>query len=555
METNLGRAAGRPGSVPGNVVPRYPRIQIPKNLVVHMPMQPQEEIEVHIRASYPILYVVTWEEERVSNAISEIADKVKRPRRSWSLTQGLKPTGIDSGLENTRLPAEIQVLTHILGVKDPAIFQLKDFHAYMNDARVIRLLRDAAGKLRSKNQTIVITAPILKLPPELEKDITVVEYPLPGEGEIEEVVDVALEAWKGKDSVDTNLPKEDRERIVQSCLGLTLDEIESVLARSLVEKKKLDVNVILEQKKQIVRKSGLLEYYPVQESMKDVGGMEFLKEWLKKRASSFTEKAREFGLPAPKGVLLLGVQGCGKSLVAKAIASTWNLPMLRMDVGRIFGSLVGQSEENIRRAIRVAESVAPCILWADELEKGFAGTQSSGVSDGGTTARVFATFLTWMQEKTKPVFMVATANDVSKLPPELLRKGRFDEIFFIDLPDTEERKEIFSIHLKKRNRDPNNFDLDALARATSGFSGAEIEQAVIASLFSAFDAGRELTQQDMMDEAKNAVPLSRMMEEDIQELRAWAKLRARPAGHNDDDNPRTPVLVGDEGLEPPTSSL
>lgn len=518
-------------------------------------MQPQEEIEVHIRANYPILYVVTWEEERVSDAISEIADKVKRPRRSWSLTQGLKPTGVDSSLENTRLPAEIQVLTHILGVKEPAIFQLKDFHAYMNDPRVIRLLRDAAGKLRSKNQTIVITAPILRLPPELEKDITVVEFPLPGERDVQELIDVALNAWKGKNTVDTNLSEEMRERIVQSCLGLTIDEIESVIARSLVEKKRLDVDVILEQKKQIVRKSGLLEYYAPQEKMSDVGGMEYLKEWLKKRATSFTDKAREFGLPAPKGVLLLGVQGCGKSLVAKAIASAWNLPMLRMDVGRIFGSLVGQSEENIRRAIRVAESVAPCILWADELEKGFAGSQSSGVSDGGTTARVFATFLTWMQEKTKPVFMIATANDVSKLPPELLRKGRFDEIFFIDLPDTEERKEIFAIHLKKRNRDPKQFDLDELAKATAGFSGAEIEQVVIAGLFSAFDAGRDLEQRDMLEEAKQAVPLSRMMEEDIQELRDWAKLRARPAGRNDDDHPREAVLVGDEGLEPPTSSL
>jgi SpoVK/Ycf46/Vps4 family AAA+-type ATPase len=271
----------------------------------------------------------------------------------------------------------------------------------------------------------------------------------------------------------------------------------------------------------------LLEFYPADSRLEDVGGHDLLKDWLIKRSSALTDRARGFGIPTPKGLLLLGVQGCGKSLVAKAVSAAWNLPLLKLDVGRIFGSLVGQSEENMRKAIRVAEGVAPCILWADELEKGFGGMSSSG--DSGTSQRVLATFLSWMQEKTKPVFMIATANDVTKLPPELLRKGRFDEIFFIDLPSEIERELIFSIHLKKRKRDPEHYDLKELAGKTAGFSGAEIEQVVIAALFTAFDAGRELNQHDLVAEATAQVPLSTMMAEEIADLRAWASIRARPS--------------------------
>jgi SpoVK/Ycf46/Vps4 family AAA+-type ATPase len=284
----------------------------------------------------------------------------------------------------------------------------------------------------------------------------------------------------------------------------------------------------------------LLEYYEPDSAMKDVGGLELLKEWLEQRTKSFSDRAKEFGIPAPKGVLLLGVQGCGKSLVAKAIAATWNLPLLKLDVGRIFGSLVGQSEENIRKAIKVSESVAPCILWADELEKGFAGVSGGGVSDSGTTARVFSTFLTWMQEKTAPVFLIATANDVTSLPPEMLRKGRFDEIFFVDLPDRRERQQIFKIHLEKKKRDPKNYDLKELATAAEGFSGAEIEQVIFGALYMAFDEDRELEQKDLLQETKNVVPLSVMMREEIDELRTWAEMRTRAASKNTDDEPDEP---------------
>jgi ATP-dependent 26S proteasome regulatory subunit len=498
-------------------------------------MDAASEMDVLIRAKYPILYIVSWEESRVEAAVANICARLNRNLHTWTVTQGMKPpVNRTSGPPKAgSLPGELEALAQVHEAPELTVFLLKDFHVFLKDYRVIRLLRDLAGRLRGKAQTVILCGPVLTLPTELEKDVTVVDFPLPDRKEIEEMLDKVLAAVKSNPQINSKLNK--AERIIKSAQGLTLDEIESTFARSLVEKRKFDVDVLLEEKKQIVRKSGLLEYYSSDYRMKDVGGLELLKEWLEKRTKSFTDKARAFGIPAPKGILILGVQGCGKSLVAKAVAEHWSLPLLKLDVGRIFGSLVGQSEENIRRAIKVAESVAPCVLWADELEKGFAGMSGSGVSDSGTTARVFATFLTWMQDKTKAVFLIATANDVSILPPEMLRKGRFDEIFFVDLPDAEEREQIFQIHLKRRKRDPSKFDLKELSKWTKGFSGAEIEQVIVGALNSAFDAGQELSQQDILDEAKAVVPLSVMMREEIDELRSWAELRTRPASRQDDD--------------------
>jgi len=495
------------------------------------------EIEVLIRAKYPIIYLISWEERRVEEALATTCKNLNRTLHSWTLTQGMRPpVNRTAGPPKPQaLPGELEALALVHEAPEYTVFLLRDFHPYMKDSRVIRLLRDLANRLRGRAQTIILMGPTLTLPMELEKDVTVIEFPLPTATDIEAKLDQIIGAVKDNTNVDTTLEPQNRELIIKSAQGLTLDEVESVFARSLVERKHFDVDVILEEKKQIVRKSGLLEYYPAQNSMGDVGGMELLKDWLKKRSKSLTDRAKEYGIPAPKGVLLLGVQGCGKSLLAKAIANEWNLPMLKLDVGRIFGSLVGQSEENIRKAIKVAESVAPCVLWADELEKGFAGVGGSGVSDSGTTARVFATFLTWMQDKTKPVFLIATANDVTALPPEMLRKGRFDEIFFVDLPDLSERESIFSIHLKKRNRDPLKFDIKKLGKLTKGFSGAEIEQVVVGALYSSFDGDRELAQADLEKESEAVVPLSVMMSEDISELREWAQLRTRPSSKQDGD--------------------
>ncbi len=320
--------------------------------------------------------------------------------------------------------------------------------------------------------------------------------------------------------------------MLQAALGLTLSEAENVFARIIVESEQLsgdNVHAVFVEKQQIIRKSGLLEYFSTEDSFSNVGGLGALKEWLQKRSLAFTPEARSFGLPAPKGILLLGVQGCGKSLCAKAVSTLWQMPLLRFDIGRMFGSLVGSSEENIRRAIHVAESVAPAILWVDEIDKAFAGTRGSNHGDGGTSARVFGTFLTWLSEKAAPVFVVATANDISHLPPELLRKGRLDEIFFVDLPGEQDRKQIFEIHLLKKGRSPDAFDLDLCARASQEFSGAEIEESINSALYDAFYSGNELATRHIIGALEQTIPLAKTMAEEIQRLRGWAQGRARGA--------------------------
>jgi SpoVK/Ycf46/Vps4 family AAA+-type ATPase len=306
-----------------------------------------------------------------------------------------------------------------------------------------------------------------------------------------------------------------------------------VFAKSLVMTGRMDLDVIVAEKKQLIQKSRVLEYYDGVEDMAYVGGMLELKTWLRKRSLAFSERARRFGLPEPRGLLLLGVQGGGKSLVAKSVAGLWKLPLLRLDMGKVFSEMVGASEQNIRAALRLSESVAPCVLWLDELEKGLSGLGSSNRSDAGTAARVFGSFLVWMQEKTAPVFVIATSNDISSLPPELLRKGRFDEIFFVDLPKLAERQEILAIHLAKRHRDPRRFDLLALARESEGFSGAEIEQVVISALYDAFEAERQLSQGDLRSNIRQTVPLSQTVSERITALRDWARTHARPASKDD----------------------
>jgi SpoVK/Ycf46/Vps4 family AAA+-type ATPase len=506
-------------------------------------MDSAREVEVLIRAKYPIIYITSWEERRIEKALQTVCSNLNRTLHVWTLTLGMSPPiprPPGAGAAGT-LPGELEALAEAHEAPEYTVFLLKDFHAFLKDNRVIRVLRDLSLRLRSRAQTLVILAPTLTLPTELEKDVTVLDYAMPDKDDLGATLDSALKAIVGTPGVETSVTPEQREALIQSAQGLTLEEFESVLARSLVEKKRLDTEEILHEKEQIIRKSGILEYYPADSKLGDVGGMELLKQWLDERDTSFSAKARAFGLPAPKGILLLGVQGCGKSLLSKAVAAHWNLPILRLDVGRIFGSLVGQSEDNIRRAISVSESVAPCVLWADELEKGFGGVGGSGVADGGTSARVFATFLTWMQEKTSPVFLVATANDVSALPPEMLRKGRFDEIFFIDLPSESERKDIWGIHLAKRGRDVTKFDLDALAKESNGFSGAEIEQAVVGALYKAFAANRDVIQEDLMNQAHILVPLSVMMKEDIDRLRAWAAPRTRPASKSVPDVQKSPL--------------
>jgi ATP-dependent 26S proteasome regulatory subunit len=497
----------------------------------------QQEIETLIRARYPILYVVSGEELRVQSAIVEIARGRQKKVFEWSYTTGLVPAGTSIQSQKNRNTATrdpLAALDQVIEQVEPAIFIFKDFHPFLTKSNfaVIRKLKEIALHLKNSFKTIVLIAPLMDIPPELDKEITVLTFPLPTRAELGVLLDRIVDDVKKFHQVTIALDAPGRDRLLSAALGLTLNEAENVFAKIIVKDERLsgdDVNEVFAEKQQIIRKSGLLEYYATSESFTSVGGMSVLKDWLTKRSVAFGEEARTFGLPAPKGILLLGVQGCGKSLCAKAVSSLWQLPLLRFDMGRMFGSLVGSSEENVRKAIAVAESVAPAILWVDEIDKAFAGSQGSGSSDGGTTARVFGTFLTWLSEKSAPVFVVATANDISQLPPELLRKGRLDEIFFVDLPGDEERAEIFRIHLAKRSRMPESFRLPELVAASREFSGAEIEQAIISSLYDAFYARRELATEHVLEALQQTVPLSKTMDEQLGRLRAWADGRARHA--------------------------
>lgn len=494
-----------------------------------------KEIETLIRARYPIMYVITWEEGRVEKDLLDVTGRLKKELLVWSITEGFRK--LPDGKPDHATTDPIRALTYVLESKDNGVFVLRDFDPYMRDPQLVRKLRDVARDLKTSYKTLVIVSPVLQIPDHLEKDVCVLDYGLPDRAEIRALLERIIEQVSKNPRITVAVEEPDKELLVNAALGLTSAEAENVFAKAIVSDGQLvpsDVDIVLAEKQQIIRKSGILEFYPADEHFSDVGGMQLLKTWLRKRGNAFSERAREFGLPHPKGVLLLGVQGCGKSLCAKAVSGLWKLPLLRLDVGSLFGGLVGESEQNMRRAIRLAESVAPCILWLDELEKSFSGVQGSGASDGGTTARVFGSFIQWMQEKTAPVFVIATANDVSSLPPELLRKGRFDEIFFVDLPTEAERAEIIEIHLRRRGRDPGGFALSPIAEATDGFSGAEIEQVVISALYDAFDESRDLTQEDVLGNSQATVPLSTTMKERLQDLRDWARTRARPASETTD---------------------
>jgi adenylate kinase family enzyme len=507
-----------------------------------------QEIETLIRARYPILYILSSEETRVQNLLLGVAQKRQKKVFEWSFTTGLVPSGTSIQSQKHRnAPTKdpLVALDQVIDQVEPAIFIFKDFHPFLtkNNFAVVRKLKEIALHLKNSFKTIILIAPVLEIPTELEKEVTVLNHPLPTREDLSALLDKITEDVRQFKQVKVELDDAGRERLLQAALGLTLGEAENVFAKIIVKDERLsgdDVNEVFAEKQQIIRKNGLLEYYATQETFANVGGLAALKDWLQRRALALTSQARDFGLPPPKGILLLGVQGCGKSLCAKAVSSLWQLPLLRFDMGRMFGSLVGSSEENVRNAIAVAESVAPAILWADEIDKAFAGSQGSGATDGGTTARVFGTFLTWLSEKTAAVFVVATANDISQLPPELLRKGRLDEIFYVDLPTEEERAEIFRIHIAKRGRDPQKFDLPALVEQSKDFSGAEIEEAVISGLYDAFYTQEELATAHVLEALRQTVPLSKTMDEQINRLRSWAEGRARNASvARNTQNPRS----------------
>ncbi|MBI5814526.1 MAG: AAA family ATPase [Nitrospinae bacterium] len=482
------------------------------------------ELKLLIQSRYPVIYLLTHEEDRGEKILSAIAAEQGKKLIPWSISAN------DGSAQSPKKAAD--ALDEALVSNEAALFMLRDFHHYVDNDVVMRKIRDVVREFTRSQKTLVIVSPILKIPVELEKDVTIVDLPLPGRYEIRAVLDEILAFASRNPKVSAALSEEDKDAVVNATMGLTVSEAKRIFSKALITDRVFDsrdISMILFEKKQLIRKSGTLEYFDSRENMNAVGGLSAMKKWLSSRKDAFTKRARDFGLPMPRGLLLLGVQGCGKSLSAKAVANLWGQPLLRLDVGRIFSSYIGSSEENIRRAIATAESLSPVILWIDEIEKGFSGIKSSGATDAGVTSRIFGTFITWMQEKTKPVFVIATANSIADLPPEMLRKGRFDEIFFIDLPGEEERKEIVRIHVEKRKRDAAKFDLAALAKAAAGFSGAEIEMAVVDSMYAAFARGDDFTGEDILNAIRATVPLSKTMAEDIGALREWAKHRARAA--------------------------
>lgn len=489
----------------------------------------KEELNILIQAQYPLIYLVTSEEERAEQAIAMIAQL--RPQRRiyiWTVTHGIVEHGQPRNVTQHNTVSPEAAIEWVIRQREPSIFIFKDLHPFIEAPVTTRWLRDAIASFKGTQKTIILMSPLQLVPTELEKEVVVLDFPLPDMTELNQVLDRQLEQNRNR-----RLTTDGREKLLKAALGLTKDEAEKVYRKAQVTAGHLsenEVDVVLSEKKQLIRRNGILEYMEEDATIDAVGGLDELKRWLKQRSNAFTERAREYGLPQPKGMLILGVPGCGKSLIAKTTSRLWGLPLLRLDMGRVYdGSMVGRSEANLRNALKTAESISPAILFIDELDKSFAGTAGSGDSDGGTSSRIFGSFLTWMQEKKSPVFVMATANRVERLPGEFLRKGRFDEIFFVDLPTTDERKEIFKIHLDKRKRDITRFDLDQLAKIADGFSGAEIEQALIAAMYDAFAQDREFTQLDIIAAIKATLPLSRTMTEQVTALRDWARQRARPA--------------------------
>jgi SpoVK/Ycf46/Vps4 family AAA+-type ATPase len=398
-------------------------------------------------------------------------------------------------------------------------------HLVQTDPLLIRRIKDLLRLAKANGHTLLLLLGCrLPLPPELEHEITRIEFQLPDTRRLATVLDGILKSARLKP-----LPEDIREAALHSALGLTSTEAENAFALSVVETATIHPPVVAREKARALKQGGLLEVIPAHTSLQDIGGLGLLKQWLTRRAGAFSRHARTYGLPAPKGLLIVGIPGTGKSLTAKATAGAFGLPLLRLDMGRVFGGIVGQSEANLRSVIQTAEAIAPCVLWIDEIEKGFSGGQSGGSTDGGTSSRIFGSFLSWMQEKTQPVFVVATANDISKLPPEFLRKGRFDELFFVDLPDPAERTRIWEIVITRHQRHPRDFDPAALAAATEGFTGAEIEAAFIDALYEAYAETREPTARDLQQAITRTVPLARLMEDRISALRHWARGRAREA--------------------------
>lgn len=513
----------------------------------------------YFKAGYSILYLHTFEEARaeddilgVVNSLSE-SNGIKYDIKIWSVTDGLAPISKDGkiikpqdskatsdpvkALEAIKSAAEL-VKASISNKQQATagVFVFRNLHLFMNNAVVLQHLRDIARLFKSCNQMLIIISPVNKIPPELQREVVLIEYDLPNKTQIAKIWDMLWSKYSSRVSqFGVVVDQDERERIIQSAMGLTTVEAENALAKGVIDAcngtEKSIAKLVLTEKALTVKKSGILEYFEDKVNPDDIGGLDNLKNWLLKRKMAFSKKAIEFGLPKPKGIMLVGSPGCGKSLVAKASSGVLSLPLIRFDISKIFGGIVGQSEEQCRNALATIDAVGDCVVWIDEAEKAFAGASGSGSNDSGVTRRVFGLFLTWMQEKKSNSFVVMTLNGLDGIPPEMLRKGRFDENFFVDLPSVDERRAIFEIHVKKRGRSPekifkNKAVFNDMLNKSAGFSGAEIEYAVTEGMYTAFSQDRDLICDDIAVAIPRITPLSKSCADALDKMTAWAKLNA-----------------------------
>jgi AAA+ superfamily predicted ATPase len=518
---------------------------------------PLTRLKVLLDSSTPIVAMETVEEVRAVRLVRTACAALNLAAFEWTIASGLVRCGSDVGevvadergfastssagahealanskaIYNSREPA--QMLANLEGISIGGAFILKDLHRHMEDPVVVRRLRDVGQKFSENRRTIILTSPKLDIPAELTGLVEFLDLPLPDRRRLRQIIDEVVVRISRDHTLQRKLDANGYDAVVESLRGLTEEESERTLSQALVTRYALCPEIasdVLETKKAVLRRSEMLEFVEAGEALSGVGGMDNLKRWLALRRGAWEDAARAFGLEPPHGVIILGVQGCGKSLCARAVAGEWNLPLVKFDTAAVYDKYIGETEKRIRKVFAVAEGLAPCVLWIDELEKVFAGSgPDSASADAGVSSRLLASFLSWMQDRKAPVFVAATCNNVTALPPELIRKGRFDELFFVDLPDQAERKQVLSIQLTRRKRSSSEFDLEQVAAAAKGYSGAEIDAAVQTALYAAFSRKAQLTTQSLLDALRQTVPLSTTRSEEIVALRDWAKTRAVPA--------------------------
>ncbi len=495
-----------------------------------------EQLKLLIQSGNPLIAIETSDEQRVLDLVQKVSEKITRPVFHWSMTEGLtKRPQFENESESLRNPEMIlrsatalDVLKVLLKDPEKGIYVFKDLGPHCKDAHVHRLMRDLLG-ICEKNKMTLILVDSTSLPDEIGRFTVRFEIGWPDVEELEQVVRETYQRIKQESyvKINSNLKRKEMDQLVQSLRGLSCAEASRVIASAIYDDYILnssDLPKIIEGKRQLLSNAGCLESIAADFSSEDIGGLANLKAWLKQRRGGFSRKAKEYGLEPPRGVLMLGVPGCGKSLCAKVVAADWGMPLLRLDPGVLYQKFIGESESQLRQALRQAEAMAPAILWIDEIEKAFASANASS-ADGGLSKRMFGTLLSWMQDHRHPIFIVATANDISALPPELMRKGRFDEVFFVDLPDEQARKQILSIHLTRRNQDPDQFDLNRLAKSSKDFSGSELEQAVISAFFIAYNEQAPLSNDHIEEEMRKTRPLAVLSKEKVTQLRQWAEKR------------------------------